>query len=144
MNAPLFVAILDATLKPFITAVYPANHRFMQDNDPKHTSRLARQFMEENNINWWKTPAESPDCNPIENLWHEAKEFLRRKIKPRTKQELIDGILSFWETVTVNKCRKYIGHLRKVLPKVIEMNGAATGYTDQGLCALKLTILLIL
>ena len=25
-----------------------------------------------------------------------------------------------------NKCRKYIGHLRKVL--LIEMNGAATGY----------------
>ncbi len=72
INAPLFVAILDATLRPFIAAVYPDKHRFMQDNDPKHT---ARNYMAENNINWWKTPAESPDCNPIENLWHEAKEF---------------------------------------------------------------------
>ena len=71
---------------------------------------------------------ESPDCNPIENLWHELKEFLRREIKPKTKQELIDGIQKFWKTVTIAKCGKYIGHLKKVIPKVIELQGAATGY----------------
>ena len=27
----------------------------MQDNDPKHTSRLAKAHMEEQNANWWKT-----------------------------------------------------------------------------------------
>ncbi len=47
----------------------------------------------------------------IENLWHELKEFLRREIKPKTKQELIDGIQTFWKTVTIAKCGKYIGHL---------------------------------
>lgn len=74
----------------------------MQDKDPKHTSKLARQYMEEKSINWWKTPLESPDCNPIENLWHEAKEFIQREVKPKTKQELIDGILQFWRSVTVS------------------------------------------
>ncbi len=28
--------------------------------------------------------------------------------------------------MTVGKCNKYIGHLRKVTPKVIEVNGEAT------------------
>ena len=28
------------------------------------------------------------------------KEFFRREVKPTTKQELIDGIVRFWETVT--------------------------------------------
>ena len=78
----MYVNILKTTLKPFIDDVYPDSHRFMQDNDPKHTSRVAVQFFQENGINWWKTPAESPDCNPIENLWHEMKEFLRREVKP--------------------------------------------------------------
>ena len=72
--------------------------------------------------------AESPDLNPIENLWHELKEFNRREVKPRTKQELIDGIERFWQTVSVEKCNKYINHLKKVVPRVIELKGAATGY----------------
>ena len=44
------------------------------------------------------------------------------------KEELIDGIQKFWETVDQAKCEKYIGHLRKVIPKVIELEGSATGY----------------
>ena len=95
----------------------------MQDNDPKHTSRRAATFFEEEGVNWWRTPPESPDMNPIENLWHELKEDLRREVKPHTKEELIDGIKQFWET-----CSRYIRHLRKVIPRVIEEQGGPTGY----------------
>ena len=100
----------------------------MQDNDPKHTSRFLRTFFRANNVNWWRTPPESPDMNPIENLWHDLKEHLRAKVKPHTKVELIGGIKSFWATVSRAKCMKYIGHLHKVLPRVIELEGAVTGY----------------
>ena len=100
----------------------------MQDNDPKHCSRYAQKFYDEVGINWWRTPPESPDLNPIENLWHELKDHLRGVVKPKTKQELIDGILAFWEIVDEHKCQKYIGHLKKVIPKVIEYKGDATGY----------------
>ena len=84
--------------------------------------------MESNKINWWKTPAESPDMNPIENLWHEMKEFVRREVKPTTKDELVDGLNNFWRTVDATKCNKYINHFKKVMPKVVELNGSATGY----------------
>ena len=73
-------------------------------------------------------PPESPDLNPIENLWHKLKEYIKREVKPTTKEQLIDGIVEFWQTVDTQKCKKYIGHLPKVIPKVIELNGEATGY----------------
>ena len=84
MDKELYVEILDKTLVPYL-----------QDNDPKHTSRYVQEFIERSEINWWKTPPESPDFNPIENMWHELKEYIRREVKPKTKSELVDGIKSF-------------------------------------------------
>ena len=66
--------------------------------------------------------------NPIENLWQEMKEFICREVKPHSKEELVQGIQQVWSTVNSEKCRKYIRHLDKVMPKVIELEGAATGY----------------
>ncbi|KAL5491451.1 hypothetical protein EMCRGX_G016738 [Ephydatia muelleri] len=118
MDAPLYVNILNTTLLPFIARKFPSSHRFMAahrfmaDNDPKHTSKLAQQFLKEKRVNWWRTPAESPDLNPIENLWHELKEYMQREVKPKNKEELINGIKAFWRTVTPQVCVKYIRHLK--------------------------------
>ena len=129
MDAELFCNILETTLVPFIREKLP-DHRFMQDNDPKHTSKRAKAFFEENNINWWRTPPESPDLNPIEDLWHELKFYLESRVKPRTKEELVHGIKKFWvKKVTPQKCAKYIDHvLHKAIPAVVEAQGAATQF----------------
>ena len=52
MDAERYTQILDLTLVPFIKEQYPNGHRFMQDNDPKHTSRCAAAFFEEKGIQW--------------------------------------------------------------------------------------------
>ena len=129
MNAQGYVQIVETSLLPSMRTLFGGHqYLFMQDNDPKHTSKCAQEFFARNGIEWWRTPPESPDLNPIENLWHELKEYLRRVIKPMTKDQLVHGIELFWKTVTVTKCKKYIGHLNKVIPKVIELQGAASGY----------------
>ncbi len=42
-----------------------------------------------------------------------------------TAKEL--DVLIDLQTVTIDKCRRYINHLRKVIPRIIELNGDATG-----------------
>lgn len=128
MNAVRYTQILQTSLLPFIEECFPDGHRMQQDNDPKHTSRYAQRFFEENNIVWWKTPAESPDLNPIENVWGSLKQYLRNQFKPTNVEELKTGIQKFWSTLTPEVCSNYIRHLHKVMPKVIEVAGNPSGY----------------
>ena len=77
MDASLYIKILESFLLPFIEShFHGTEYRFMQDNDPKHTSRKAKAVYEEKGINWWPTPASSADLNPIERVWSELKYFI--------------------------------------------------------------------
>ena len=104
MNATGLIEVFKSGLIPYLNQVN-SNPCLMQDNDPKHTSARVGLWFEDMGINWWKTPAESPDLNPIENMWHELKEYIRRVVKPKAKDELVAGILEFWETALVKRLR---------------------------------------
>lgn len=127
---------------------FPDGHRLVMDNDPKHRSKLTTRWLREKGINHWQTPPQSPviirkififfwnefiiiilkDLNPIENVWHELKTFVREN-KPINKIDFIKKIGKFWFNVlTPEKCRRYIEHLPKVLPHVIIQNGFATPF----------------
>ena len=128
MNTTKYGDILAAALVPFIREKYPNQHRLFQDNDPKHTSKSIQNFFAKSNINWWKSPAESPDLNPIELLWGSMKSFLRDKHKPRTLSELKKGITLYWSKLTHETCTKYIDHLQKVMPVVVQEEGCPSGH----------------
>ena len=51
MDASLYIEILEATLLPFLESIYPNGHRFMADNDPKHTSTAVKDFLISKRIN---------------------------------------------------------------------------------------------
>lgn len=79
LTATRYVDILEAALIPFLDTVFPDGHWFQQDNDPKHTSYYARDYIEEKGVNWFKTPAASPDLNPIELIWYALKNYLHNE-----------------------------------------------------------------
>ena len=128
LTATRFCDVIDSGLLPFVETTFSNGYRFQQDNDPKHTSRFVQQHFNAKRIIWWKTPPESPDLNPIENVWAAMKKFLRDVHKPRDEASLIEGIRTYWRTLSPETCNKYIEHLHTVIPRVIELNGGPSGY----------------
>lgn len=98
------VDILQKTLLSFVHEVFPDGHRFMQDNDPKHNSKMGKDVLATNNIKWCQRLPESPDLNPIKNLWHELRVFATGS-KAQDKEELISRIELLWGSVN-EKSRK--------------------------------------
>ena len=64
MNAERLATVFESGLLPFLREYFPDGHHLQQDNDPK-----ASFYIEDNGVNWWPMPPESPDLNPIENIW---------------------------------------------------------------------------
>ena len=128
MTATRYTDILESALVPFLQEVFLDGHWFQQDNDLKHCARHTKAFFETENINLWATTPESPDLNPIENVWGSMKQFLRNDYNPKGLDDLKKGIKHFWKKLTPAVCTHYINHLHHVMPVVIEKGGGPSGF----------------
>lgn len=128
MNADAYVGILERNMKSSARKLgLGRNFMFQQDNDPKHTSKKAREFFQKNKQEVLEWPPQSPDLNPIEHLW----EHLKRKLwesNVSSKKALKDLIVREWEVIDASVTRNLVDSMQRRLEAVIAANGGATKY----------------
>ena len=62
-----------------VEKMFGANNKdwiLQEDHDPKHRSHLCTSWKAENGITTLDWPSQSPDANPIENVWSVVKRKL--------------------------------------------------------------------
>ena len=80
MDGALYRKILNENLFDNANSIMGRHWVFQQDNDLKHSAKDTKKFLSDRCPNQLDWPSNSPDINPIENLWHILKRHIERKV----------------------------------------------------------------
>ena len=128
MDSKMYTEIIEENLLPSATEMGLLNDFiFQQDNDPKHTSRFFKAFLQKKQIAKLPWPSQSPDLNPIENLWDELARRIPQ-IKRRSFAEFKNTLFGMWKEIGQEVLMKLSRSMSKRLKLVIEAKGGPINY----------------
>ena len=111
---------------------------FMQDNAPIHNARSTMSFLNDHHITVMNWPANSPNLNPIEHLWHALKVKFHREIfearhlsASRADSALttyMTGLVWVWNTQLGDLPQRLVASMPDHVAEVIKARGGHTHY----------------
>lgn len=118
---------LQDTMKYYLCP--PNSWIFQQDGASVHTAKVVRSWFAQQKIELLPWPAQSPDLNPIENLWGEVK----RRIQDNhpeidSKETLWEALQTEWEATPKELCHNLVHTMKDRLEAVILAKGGSTKY----------------
>ena len=100
----------------------------LDDSARPHRGKKIEKWNEDNQIKKVEWPGNSPDLNPIENLWALLKQKLQN-LDCSTKVKLIENILHVWNhEIGKNIIENLVESMPRRLQSVIENKGYSSKY----------------
>ena len=126
MNGTRYREVLEEHLLPFKDI--HGFEIFMHDGAPCHKTLAVKSFLQENDIDILEWPGNSPDLNPIENVWG----FMKRKLRSMDTSSvprMVKVIKDVWlRELDPEYFRKLSHSMPKRIAEVLQKKGALLKY----------------
>ncbi len=128
VNAAIYQEMLEHFMLPSADKLYgDADFIFRHDLAPAHTAKGTKSWFSDHGVTVLDWPANSPDLNPIENLWGIVKRKMR-DTRPNNTDELKATVKETWASIPPQQCHKLITSMPRRIEAVIKPKGAPTKY----------------
>ncbi len=130
VNAAIYQEILEHFTLPSADKLYgDDDFIFQQDLAPAHTAKGTKSWFNDHGVTLLDSskPANSPDLNPIENLWGIVKRKMR-DTRPNNADELKATVKETWASIPPQQCHKLITSMPRRIEAVIKAKGGPTKY----------------
>ena len=130
VNAEKYIGILKDGLLPLFTEdLDKTEFFFMEDGAPCHRAKNAVNWKRQQGLNILPWPGQSPDMNPIENVWHILQQNMhKRSPKPGNKQDLMAALSAEWTNISQDVIDRWIETMGNRIQTLCEKRGGATKY----------------
>ncbi len=127
LAAPVYQEILEHFMLPSADQLFKdADFIFQQDLTPAHPAKSTKSWLNDQQVGVLDWPANSPDLNPIENIWDIIKRKMRNK-RPKNADKL-KKVKETWASIPPQQCHKLITSMPRRIEAVIKAKGAPTKY----------------
>ncbi len=128
VNAAIDQDILEHFMLPSADKLYgDADFIFQQDLAPAHTAKGTKSWFNDHGVTVLDWPANTPDLNPIENLWG----IVKRKMidtRPNNTDDLKAAIKATWASIKPEKCQRLMASMPRRIDAVIHAKWGPTKY----------------
>ncbi len=119
-NAAIYQEILEHFMLPSADKLYgDADFIFQQDLAPAHNAKGTKSWFNDHGVTVLDWPANSPDMNPIENLWGIVKRKMR-DTRPNNADDLKATVKETWASIPPQQCHKPITSMPRRIEAVMK------------------------